>query len=160
VGWRKDLEIAVGVRSLRLLQFMYEKTDGRIGQRYGQWQFLLLRCKGRKTGKIRTVELLYIEDGDNVCVIGSKGGSDTPPAWLVNIQSNPDAEVQIGRDRWPAVARIADPKERSRLWRKANEVWDYDAYQRRSSREIPVIILEKAKAHQPRSAAAVRQNDH
>jgi deazaflavin-dependent oxidoreductase (nitroreductase family) len=158
MGWRKDLEIAVGVRALGLLQFLYEKTDGRIGPRYGRWQFLLLRCKGRKTGKIRTVELLYIEDGDNVCVIGSKGGSDSPPAWLVNIQANPDAEVQVGRQRWPVAARVANSAERARLWRKANEVWDYDAYQRRSSREIPVVILERVKSRQPRTEGAVRHN--
>lgn len=112
---------------------------------------------------IRTVELLYVVDGDNQIVIGSKGGSDTPPAWLVNLEANPQAEVQVGRKRWKVKARIAGPNERGRLWRKATEVWPgYDAYQRRSSRQIPVVILErdngrKAAASKPAKAAMNRR---
>ena len=163
MGLRKDLEIAIGVRALSALQLIYEKTDGRIGSRIGRAQLLLLRCKGRKSGVIRTVELLYVEDGDNLVVIGSKGGSDTPPAWLVNLQATPQAEVQVGRVRWQVMARIAGPSERARLWRKATEVWPgYDAYQRRSSRQIPVVILErdngrKATASKPVKAAMNRR---
>jgi len=155
VALRKDLEIAIGVRALSVLQFIYEKTDGRIGYRLGRARFLLLRCKGRKSGLIRTVELLYVDDGENQVVIGSKGGSDTPPAWLVNLQANPQAEVQVGRKRWQVTARVAGPSERARLWRKATEVWPgYDAYQRRSSRQIPVVILERDNG---RKATASRQ---
>ena len=163
MGLRKDLEIAIGVRALSTLQFIYEKTDGRIGSRIGHVHLLLLRCKGRKSGMIRTVELLYVEDGDNHIVIGSKGGSDTPPAWLVNLQANPKAEVQVGRRRWKVTARVAGPSERGRLWRKATEVWPgYDAYQRRSSRQIPVVILERdngrrAAAPKPAKAAMNRR---
>ena len=139
----KDVEIAVGVRLLQVLQFVYETTDGRLGSRLGRLKLLLLRTKGRKSGQVRTVELLYLDDGDNVAVVGSKGGSDAPPAWLLNLQANPEAEVQVGRRRWPAVARIADPRERARLWKEATAVWPgYNAYQARSQRTIPIVILE------------------
>ncbi len=146
---QKDLEIAVGVRALSVLQFFYEKTDGRLGSRLGPWSLLLLRTTGRQSGRTRTVELLYVEDGPNLVVVGSKGGSDSPPAWLLNLIAHPRAEVQVGRRRLPIVARIADKRERARLWKKVNQVWDYDAYQNRSSREIPIVILERA-ARAPR----------
>jgi deazaflavin-dependent oxidoreductase (nitroreductase family) len=147
---RKDLEIAIGVRALSVLQFFYEKSDGLIGSRLGPWRLLMLRTTGRKTGSIRTVELLYVEDGPDLVVVGSKGGSDTPPAWLLNLQANPRAEVQVGRKRWPVKARIGNTRERARLWKRVNEVWDYDAYQKRSSRVIPIVILEKVR--RPRTA--------
>lgn len=142
----KDVEIALGVRLLRVLQFVYEKTDGRLGSRLGHVKLLLLRVPGRRSGQVRTVELLYIEDGDNLAVVGSKGGSDSPPAWLLNLEAHPEAEVQVGIRRWPVVARIAGREERGRLWQAATAVWPgYNGYQARSAREIPIVILEPAQ---------------
>ena len=138
----KDLEIALGLRLLGLLQAVYETTGGRFGSRLGRLRLLLLRTRGRRSGLLRTVELLYIEEGRSLVVVGSKGGSDTPPAWLVNLRADPDCEVQVGSRARRARAWIAGPEERERLWRRVNEVWDYEAYQRRCSREIPIVILE------------------
>lgn len=152
----KDLEIALGVRLLRVLQFAYELTDGRVGARVGRLKLLLLRVPGRRTGRMRTVELAYVEDGADLAVVGSKGGSDRPPAWLLNLQAHPEAEVQIGRTRLPVVGRVAAPDERDRLWRRVNEVWDYEAYQRRSNRPIPIVLLRPAPARASARRRAAR----
>jgi deazaflavin-dependent oxidoreductase (nitroreductase family) len=141
----KNVEIALGLRLLGLLQVVYERTDGRVGSRLGRYKLLLLRTRGRKSGRLRTAELLYVEDGDRLVVIGSKGGSDSPPAWLLNLQADPHAQVQVGTRRFGVEARIATGAERRRLWQKVNAVWpDYQRYQDRSSRQIPVVVLEPA----------------
>lgn len=143
----KNVEIAVGLRLLGMLQFFYERTDGRIGSRLGRLKLLLLRTRGRKSGQVRTSELLYIEDGGNLVVVGSKGGSDAPPAWLLNLQADPNAEVQVGTRRFPVRARLAEGDEYERLWEGVNAVWpDYQRYQDRSSRRIPVVVLEPVRS--------------
>jgi deazaflavin-dependent oxidoreductase (nitroreductase family) len=142
----KELDVAIGLRALRLLQFVYEKSDGRLGQSLGGRRFLLLRTRGRRSGETRTAELLYVEDGPRLVVIGSRGGSDRPPGWVANLRANPTAEVQVGRRRWPVEARFAAGDERDRLWRQANQFWDYDGYQSRTSRPIPVVVLEPLEA--------------
>lgn len=144
----KNAEIAVGLRLLGMLQFFYELSDGRIGSRVGPYKLLLLRTRGRRTGQLRTSELLYVEDGANLVVIGSKGGSDAPPAWLLNLQAASEAEVQVGTRRFPVRARMAEGEERDRLWTAANAIWpDYQRYQDRSSRRIPVVVLEPRAPH-------------
>lgn len=139
----KNVEIALGLRLLGLLQLVYEGTDGRLGSRIGPYQLLLLRTRGRRTGQLRTSELLYVEDGESLVVVGSKGGSDAAPAWLLNLRADPEAEVQVGTRRFAARARLAEGKEHDRLWREVNAIWpDYQRYQDRSSRRIPVVVLE------------------
>jgi len=106
---------------------------------------LLLRTKGRRSGRQRTVALLYHRDGDRLIVVGSKGGSDTPPAWLVNLQAQPDVEVQIGTERFPARARIATDDEQRQFWPVMTALRaDYDRYQAQTSRRIPLVVLEPA----------------
>ncbi|TMF89161.1 MAG: nitroreductase family deazaflavin-dependent oxidoreductase, partial [Chloroflexi bacterium] len=102
----KDVEIAAGLRLLSAIQAVYERTDGRLGSQIGPLQLLLLRTRGRKSGQQRTACLLYVTDGGRPAVIGSKGGSDTPPAWVLNLQADPDAEIQVGTLRWPVRARF------------------------------------------------------
>jgi F420H(2)-dependent quinone reductase len=143
----KNVEIALGLRLLGLLQVVYERTDGRLGSRIGRYKLLLLRTRGRKTGQLRTSELLYVEDGDNLVVVGSKGGSDSPPAWLLNLQAEPAAEAQVGTRRFRVTGRLAEGEEYDRLWRDVNAVWpDYQRYQDRSQRRIPVVVLEPHRA--------------
>jgi deazaflavin-dependent oxidoreductase (nitroreductase family) len=143
----KNVEIALGLRLLGMLQFVYERTDGRIGSRLGRYKLLLLRTRGRRTGELRTSELLYVEDGENRVVVGSKGGSDSPPAWLLNLQADPNAEVQVGTRRFPVRARLAAGEEYRRLWEDVNAVWpDYQRYQDRSARQIPVVVLEPVRS--------------
>ncbi len=139
----KNLEIALGLRLLGMHQTVYERTGGRVGSRIGPYTLLLLRTTGRRTGQVRTSALLYVRDGANLVIVGSKGGSDSPPAWLLNLVAAPKAQVQIGTRRFPIVARVAEGREHDRLWRHVNRVWpDYQRYQDRSSRRIPVMVLE------------------
>jgi deazaflavin-dependent oxidoreductase (nitroreductase family) len=125
-------------------QWLYEKTDGRIGASIGGRPMLLLRHVGRKTDHPRTSALLYVRDGDNYAVIASKGGDPKHPGWFHNLTANPDVEIQIGRTRIPVRARVAEGDERARIWAKANEVnkGGYDVYQARTDRKIPVVVLE------------------
>lgn len=133
----------VGRRLLNLHQRAYEVTGGRWGHRLGGVRTLLLRTTGRRSGRQRTAALLYHRDGDRLVVVASKGGSDTPPGWLVNLKAHPDVEVQIGTDSFPARARIATPEEQRRLWPVMTELWPpYERYQAQTSRRIPLVILE------------------
>ncbi|HYU62055.1 MAG TPA: nitroreductase family deazaflavin-dependent oxidoreductase [Solirubrobacterales bacterium] len=120
----------------------YRLTGGRIGGRVRGVAILLLDHVGRRSGKRRTNPLLYIEDGDDLVIVASKGGSHKHPAWWLNLRDSPRTTVQVGGERRDVVAHQADAEERARLWPRLVEVWpDYETYQRRTSREIPVIIL-------------------
>ena len=127
---------------LRVYQWMYEQTDGRFTW-LGGLPVLLLRTTGRKTGEERTAALVYLRDGGNLVVVASRGGSDRPPRWLLNIQDHPEVGVQIGRQRQRMRARVADSQERARLWPLVNQNNSnrYDAYQAKTKRQIPVVIL-------------------
>ncbi len=131
-------------KSLVLHQFLYERTDGRIGASLGGRPMLLLRTVGRKTGAARTSALLYVTDGDNRIVIASKGGAPNHPGWYHNLVAQPDVEIQVGRERIPVRARVVEGDERARLWAKADEVnkGQYATYQSRTDRTIPVVVLE------------------
>jgi len=129
---------------LNIHQWLYDKTDGRIGRSLGGRPMLLLRHVGAKTGYERTSALLYVPDGKNYAVIASKGGDPKNPGWYHNLMAHPDVEIQVGRDSIPVHARIATDDERSRIWTKANEVnkGGYDMYQSKTDRKIPVVVLE------------------
>ena len=143
----RAIPIGLGLRLLSTWQAVYELTDGRIGERLGPITMLLLRTRGRRTGQRRTAALLYLRDGDRYVVIGSKGGSDIPPAWLLNLEANPGVEVQVGRRRFRAHARIARGSQRTRLWNAAVRIWpSYADYQARTERQIPVVLLEPVSA--------------
>jgi deazaflavin-dependent oxidoreductase (nitroreductase family) len=78
-------------------------------------------------------------------IVASKGGAPDPPAWYLNLEKNPDVEVQVRDDVFRARARTATPEEKPELWRTMTATWpDYDAYQRKTEREIPVVVLERA----------------
>ena len=130
-------------RLMRGHAIVYRASGGRIGQRLpGLPPILLLDHVGRKSRKQRTTPLVYMPDGDNLVVVASKGGYPEHPAWLLNLRASPDTEVQIGSKRMRMHAWEADADERRRLWPMAiehNPHWG--AYQRRTSREIPIVIL-------------------
>ena len=135
----------VGLRLLQRHQQVYELKGGRWGHRMGRLRTLLLRTTGRRSGRQRTAALLYHRDGDRLVVVGSKGGSDAAPSWLLNIQAHPDVEVQVGTHRFPARAHVATAAERRRLWPVMTALWpDYERYQAQTSRRIPLVILEPA----------------
>ena len=130
---------------LRVHEKLYVASDGRIGHNMIGVPTLLLRTTGRRSGATRTNGLVYARDGDDYLVVPSNGGADRAPAWLHNLQANPAVEVQLGRDRQPATARVVettDP-EHARLWQivNANNKDRYSAYQQQTARPIPVIAL-------------------
>ena len=129
---------------LNIHQWLYDTTDGRIGRSLGGRPMLLLRHVGRKTGAKRTSALLYVPDGTNMAVIASKGGDPKNPAWFHNITSAGEAEVQVGRETMPVKVRVAEGEERERLWKRADEInqGGYSAYQKKTDRKIPVVVLE------------------
>ena len=134
----------VGSKLLGVHQFLYEKTDGRIGSSIGKRPMLLLRTVGRKTGKPRTSALLYVPNGDSYAVIASKGGDPKHPGWYHNLVAQPNVDVQVGRKKVPVRARVAEGEERSKLWARADEINEggYASYQSRTTRQIPVVVLD------------------
>jgi F420H(2)-dependent quinone reductase len=133
---------------LRAQAFIYERTDGLIGHRMLGVPCLMLRTTGRKTGQIRTNSLVYAADGDRYLVVASKGGAPTAPAWLLNLRAKPAVEVQIGRTRFTATATeigSGDP-DYARVWKLTNDKNSnrYDAYQKKTTRPIPVVALTRA----------------
>jgi deazaflavin-dependent oxidoreductase (nitroreductase family) len=124
----------------------YVETDGAEGF---DWRngapILILTTTGRKTGEERSNALIFGRHGDDLLVVGSKGGAPAPPKWYLNLQANPDVHVQVKGDRFAARARTATPEEKPELWRIMTSVWpDYDTYQTKTTREIPVVILTRA----------------
>jgi deazaflavin-dependent oxidoreductase (nitroreductase family) len=131
--------------ALRIHAAIYERTDGRIGHRLLGVPTLMMRTTGRRSGKTRTNSLVYARDGERYLVVPSKGGAPTAPAWLHNLRADPDVEIQIGRERRPARAAIVTREDADfeRLWRAVNDnnADRYDAYQARTTRQIPVVAL-------------------
>jgi deazaflavin-dependent oxidoreductase (nitroreductase family) len=123
---------------------VYRATGGLIGHRVpGAPPMLLLDHVGAKSGRSRTTPLAYVEDGRDVVIVASKGGHPRHPSWYHNLRAYPDTTVQIGSERRAVRARLATPEERERLWPRVVAIWrDYDSYQARTNREIPLVILE------------------
>jgi F420H(2)-dependent quinone reductase len=121
---------------------VYRATGGKLFGRMGKSPILLLNTVGRKSGKKRTSPLLYVMDGEDFVIIASKGGAPTHPDWYLNLRANPEATVEIGDREVRVRAEEADPQEKARLWRKMVEMYPtYDDYQKKTEREIPLLIL-------------------
>jgi len=122
---------------------VYRLTGGRIGGRFlrGAPVFLLTTI-GRKTGQPRTAPLLYLKEGDDYVIVASKGGMSHHPLWYRNLEANPNAEIELGDRKFKACARRASAEEKKALWPKLVAMYpDYDDYQARTERDIPVVIL-------------------
>lgn len=123
--------------------FWYQLTGGIFGAKVSGAPVVLLTTTGRKSGRPRTTPLIYLEDGDNLVIVGSFGGNDQHPAWYLNLRANPEAEVQIGGKRTRVRAETASDEERARLWPLLVQMYSgYDEYQKETTRKIPVVILK------------------
>ncbi|MFF5111066.1 nitroreductase family deazaflavin-dependent oxidoreductase [Streptosporangium sp. NPDC000509] len=125
----------------------YQATDGAEGHEWQGTTTLILTTVGRKSGERRSTPLIYQRHGDDLLVVASKGGADDPPLWYLNLQADPEVEVQVLDDRFKARARTATPEEKPEMWSIMAAAWPaYDEYQTKTEREIPVVVLERAAA--------------
>jgi deazaflavin-dependent oxidoreductase (nitroreductase family) len=137
--------VSVTSQVLRVHEKLYVASDGRVGHKMIGVPTLLLRTTGRRSGQTRTNGLVYARDGQDYLVVASNGGAEKAPAWLHNLRAKPEVEIQIGRDRQPATARVverSDP-DYDRVWKIVNENNKdrYSAYQERTERPIPVVAI-------------------
>lgn len=125
--------------------WLFRATGGKVGGRFLRGApVLLLTTTGRKSGQPRTSPLLYLEDGESIILVASKGGMSHSPLWFHNLEANPNCEVEIGTRRQAMVARRASAEEKRALWPRLVAMYkDYDDYQARTTRDIPVLILTK-----------------
>jgi deazaflavin-dependent oxidoreductase (nitroreductase family) len=122
----------------------YRATGGEEGHEWQGTITLLLTTTGRKSGEERTTPLIYQEHNGDHLLVASKGGSDEPPAWYLNLQADPSVQVQVKDDVFHAKARDATPEEKPEMWAKMAKTWPaYDDYQAKTDREIPVVVLER-----------------
>lgn len=135
---------ATGLRWVGKLNVpVYRLSGGRILGKVNEAPVLLLTTTGRKSGQKRTAPVVYLADGDGYVVIGSNAGHSRTPAWSLNLQAEPAAEVEVGRRRLPVRARVAGGEERADLWRRHNEQYSgFDEYEARTDRDIALFVLE------------------
>ena len=126
-------------------RFVYVRSGGRLGGRTFWLHFLLLIHQGRKSGLTRKAPLLYVQEDGRWIVVASNAGDDRDPAWWLNLQARPEAQIRVGRELVDVKARAASPAECEGLWPKLESVYPYyPEYRERAAREIPVVILERA----------------
>lgn len=132
------------VRRLSSLhRLLYRLSRGTVGRRLVANDMLLLTTRGRATGRPHTVPLLYLAEGDTLVVIASHGGRLRHPEWHCNLLADPKATVQVGSRRRPVRARTAAGEERAAWWPRVVAAYQgYAAYQSRTERVIPVVLLE------------------
>jgi deazaflavin-dependent oxidoreductase (nitroreductase family) len=124
----------------------YRDTDGAEGYVWNGVPTLLLTTTGRRSKQPRTAPLIFGRDGADHLVIASKGGAPAHPVWYLNLQADPAAEIQVRAEHLPVVARTAEGAERDRLWKIMTGVWpNYDVYQTRTERTIPVVVLSPTR---------------
>ena len=122
----------------------YEATGGKTGHDWNGTSCLILRVKGRKTGKVRKYPLIYGMDGNDWVLVASKGGAPENPGWYDNLVANPDCEIQVWDEVIPVVASTGSAEDKKRVWPAMTSQWpDYDKYQEKTPREIPVVLLRR-----------------
>ncbi|MGX6448245.1 nitroreductase family deazaflavin-dependent oxidoreductase [Patulibacter sp. S7RM1-6] len=123
----------------------YRETGGAEGHEWQGTTVLILTTTGRKSGELRSTPLIYrpVPGSDAYAVVASNGGG-SEPAWYLNLVENPEVEVQVKDEVFPAHARVATTDEKTELWKALVATWpDYDDYQAKATREIPVVILDR-----------------
>ncbi|CAN7315039.1 nitroreductase family deazaflavin-dependent oxidoreductase [Phenylobacterium sp. LjRoot225] len=129
---------------------VYRETNGEQGYIWNGSPILLLTTKGRLSGEPRTIPIIFTPHGDSWVIMGSKGGSPTHPKWYLNILDDPHVQVQVKADIYEAVARTAQSPEREEIWAEAIQNWpNYDVYQSRTERQIPVVVLDPVRKLEP-----------
>ncbi len=123
---------------------VYRESAGERGYQWRGTTILLLTTTGRSSGEPRTTPLIHRTDGDRWVVVASKGGAPDHPAWYENLKADPRATIEVKGEEIPVLASTASGEERTRLWSLLAEAWPaYDDYQRKTDREIPVVVLTR-----------------
>jgi deazaflavin-dependent oxidoreductase (nitroreductase family) len=131
----------------KLHRGVYRRSGGRLMARLAGIDMLLLTTRGRRSGQPRTTPLACFRDGEHLVVVASNNGQAHDPAWWKNLEERPEAEVQLGAERFAVRARRARGPERERLWPwLVQQNRAYARYARKTSREIPVVVLERVEA--------------
>lgn len=121
---------------------LYEDTGGREGNTQGGKPVIILWTKGRRSGSVRKSPLMRVKSGDQYAVVASMGGAPKHPVWYLNLLADPNVSLQDGPELRDYVARVAGPAEKPEWWARATAEWpDYDKYQTKTDREIPLVIL-------------------
>ena len=122
----------------------YIESNGADGHELQGVTNLLLTTTGRKSGKALQLPLIYGRDGDNYIIVASRGGTPDHPEWYKNLVANPNVELQVRDERFPATARTANDAEKPALWEKMARLFPpYNEYQGKTERQIPVVILKR-----------------
>jgi deazaflavin-dependent oxidoreductase (nitroreductase family) len=125
----------------------FRANNGNVTGTFAGRPLLLLTTTGAKSGKQHTTPLVYTKDGDNLVIIASKGGAPTNPAWYHNIVANPTVTVELPGETFRAQARVAEGEERQRLYdAQAALMPAFAEYQQKTTRQIPVIVLERTRS--------------
>jgi deazaflavin-dependent oxidoreductase (nitroreductase family) len=120
----------------------YRESGGEVGYLWNGVPSLLLTTTGRKSQQRRTSALIFGRDGDDYLVVASTGGAPRHPSWYLNLVANPEAEIQVMAEVIPVTARTASDEEKPRLWKIMTDSWpNYDVYQTRTERVIPLVVL-------------------
>ena len=123
---------------------VYRETAGQRGYHWRGTTVLLLSTTGRSSGEVRTTPLIHRTDGGRWVVVASKGGAPENPGWYENLKADPHATIEVRGEKILVQASTASGEERARLWSLLAEVWPaYDDYQRKTDREIPVVVLTR-----------------
>jgi deazaflavin-dependent oxidoreductase (nitroreductase family) len=124
----------------------YRETNGERGGVWNGATAVLVTYTGRKSGEKRTIAIIGKQLGSSFVIIASKGGAPAHPLWYLNLQANPNVEIQFMADRWEGVARTAESPEREALWEEACSQWPaFNDYQARTDRKIPVVVIDTGK---------------
>ncbi len=139
--------VYLGKRSTKVHVALYRASRGRLGRRVPGWpatEIVLVDHRGARSGRQRTSPLMICRDGEAIAVVASKAGQPTNPAWYYNLLAHPNTTVQVGAERRPVRARVAEGDERERLWASFVAGFpEYETYRVRAApRQIPVVVLE------------------
>jgi F420H(2)-dependent quinone reductase len=140
---RKSSTFRIVIKAIGTLhRWMYRVSGGKLGQSFFGSPVLLLTTTGRRTGQPRTWPLTYLREGDRLIIIASNGGQPNHPAWYLNLRATPQVSVQLGDRVRRMIAQTTEGDERARLWSRVVEEYPaYAEYQRKTDRQIPVVVL-------------------
>jgi deazaflavin-dependent oxidoreductase (nitroreductase family) len=128
----------------RFHAWLWKMTGAKVGDAFGTLPFMMLTTRGRKTGRKRTTPVLYLQHGADLIVVASFGGNDMHPAWYLNLESHPEAEVAIKGERRTLIAHKVSSAEKQRIWPRLVKLYpNFAIYQQRTRREIPLLRLSE-----------------